>query len=202
MMKSLPNTQGRQPRPRRRGFGLTSTRMRQPGRQCCSPSGHGGRMRRGRGSRAGLCRSSGSGCASGVGKMFQALPRRQRYARNPGHRRHPACRLRQRYAPRCRPSSLLLAARERPRCDMPTVPDRISQPSLGRLQLRMRAMLRTTGSQHPPGQAASQGDAGRHSPAPWRTRPQRGALLRRADPDETPLSPAEVEHARRIGVIA
>lgn len=84
---------------------------------------------------------------------------------------------------------------------MPAVPDRISAPSLGRLQLRMRAMLRTAGAQHAPEQAAGQGHAGSHRPLPRRTKPQRGALLRRADPDETPLSPDEVEHARRIGVI-
>lgn len=84
---------------------------------------------------------------------------------------------------------------------MPAVPDRISAPSLRRLQLRMRAMLRTAGAFDANGRATKGGNACGDRPFSWRPQPQRGALLRRADPDETPLSPSEVEHARRIGVI-
>lgn len=205
MMKSLPNTQDRQPRPRRRGFGLTSARMRQPSRQCCSPSGHGGRMRRGKGSREGLFRSFGSGCVSVGGKTCQALRRHQRYARNPGHCRSPPLQLfrhRQRYGPKCRQSWPLPADHaQRWRCDMSAVPDRISESSLGRIRLRLRSLLRQAGAQHAPEQTSGLGHAGSHRTFPRFTEPSRGAYLRRADPGETPLSPTEIEHARRIGLI-
>lgn len=78
---------------------------------------------------------------------------------------------------------------------MPQLPSRISQPALGRLQLRMRAVLRAPGAQHAPGQAAGQCNAGRHSAAPWRATTGSGFVLRRPDEDETPLSSEEIRVA-------
>jgi hypothetical protein len=85
---------------------------------------------------------------------------------------------------------------------MQAMPDRISPPSLGRLQLRMRAVLRATGDEQAPEQAAGRRDVGGHRTFRWSTQPQECAALRRAAEGETPLSPAEVEHGKRIGVIA
>lgn len=85
---------------------------------------------------------------------------------------------------------------------MPAVHDRISKPTLGRLQLRMRGVLRSAGAEYATGQAAGRRDAGRHSPAPISAVTIGRTVLRQPDADETPLSWAEIQHGKRIGVIA
>lgn len=75
------------------------------------------------------------------------------------------------------------------------------QSSRWALQLRLRAVLCQAGGQHAPEQAPGQRDAGRRGPLPGFPVPTGHLVLRRPDPDETPLSPAEIRHAQRIGVI-
>lgn len=84
---------------------------------------------------------------------------------------------------------------------MQRLQDRISQASLGRLQLRMRAVLRAPGAQRQSRQAPGQRDAGGHSAFLRSAGAQSDSRLRDPDQDETPLSAAEVLHASRIGLI-
>lgn len=85
---------------------------------------------------------------------------------------------------------------------MQRMQDRISQPALGRLQLRMRAVLRASGAQHRARQAPGQRDARSHCQIPRGAGTQGDSRLREPDQDETPLSLEEVVHAIRIGVIS
>lgn len=70
------------------------------------------------------------------------------------------------------------------------------------LQLRLRAVLRQAGGVDEPRQAPGSGNAEGHRTVSGFPIPGGHLVLRRPDPDETPLSREEVAHARRIGVIA
>lgn len=84
---------------------------------------------------------------------------------------------------------------------MQRLQDRISQPALGRLQLRVRAVLRASGAQHRARQAPGQCDAAGHCQIPRGAGTQGDSRLRAPDQDETPLSTSEILHAIQIGVI-
>jgi hypothetical protein len=84
---------------------------------------------------------------------------------------------------------------------MQRLPDRISPAALGRLQLRMRGMLRQAGSQNAPEQRPSSNYVGGYRPIPWRAAPHRHPCLREAEIGETALSIEEIAYGRHTGEI-
>lgn len=81
------------------------------------------------------------------------------------------------------------------------LPGSISQSSLGRLQLRMRRVLRSPGDQHAPKPNPSCGDAGDHQQIRRGTEPGIHSGIRQPDPGEIHLSPAEIEFAVKRNLI-
>lgn len=80
--------------------------------------------------------------------------------------------------------------------------ERVPEPALRRLQLRMRGVLRPTRHQYQPQQMASICDAGGYRQISSGARPSSRPYLRGPLIGETELSVEEIAHARKIGVIA
>lgn len=83
---------------------------------------------------------------------------------------------------------------------MQQLPDRIDPASLGRLQLRMRGVLRKAGVDHQALQGQACSDAGCHQSLQGRAEPRQHPRLRQAEAGETPLSIEEIEIGRATRV--
>ena len=84
--------------------------------------------------------------------------------------------------------------------DLHQLPSRISAASLGRLQIRLRPMLRAAGGVSQTQQTATGGHAGSNNPLQFSAWPGSDFGVRAPYPSETPLSWDEVQHGRVCGV--
>lgn len=82
------------------------------------------------------------------------------------------------------------------------LPSILNPSALGRLQLRLRRVLRAPGGIYTSQACPGCGDAGGDQPVQRGTCPRCHSGVRPADHGETPLSPAEVEFAIAEGLIA
>lgn len=85
---------------------------------------------------------------------------------------------------------------------MQAMPDRISQPALRRLQLRMRPVLCEVGRHHQAEQTPSAGDAGDHSQVRQEPASVRDSWFAERAQLGTKLSRAEIEHGVRHGIVS
>lgn len=84
---------------------------------------------------------------------------------------------------------------------MQTMPDRISQSALRRLQLRLCPMLRKAGQYHAPRQGQSSGHAGSHSEIQEQPAQVRDRWFAERAKLGTPLSEDELQYGVRVGII-
>lgn len=84
---------------------------------------------------------------------------------------------------------------------MQPVPDRLSQPALRRLQLRLRPMLRPVGGYYTARQGEGSGNVGSDSPVQRIPAPSRDHWFAERAHLGTPLSQAELWHGVKHGII-
>lgn len=84
---------------------------------------------------------------------------------------------------------------------MHSMPDRLNQPALRRLQLRLRPMLRPIGGYHTARQGEGSSDVGRDSPVQRIPTPSRDHWFAERAHLGTPLSHAELLHGVNAGII-